>query len=92
MAPSRLEIAERLRDVPVADTFGTQAEYEAHCDVIEAAAAELDKRCGNCKSFDRDPSWSPNADKDCLRRDGMCGVPIDGSGFCHRWEPKAEGR
>lgn len=53
------------------------------------AAAELRKTCATCRHF-CDLFITEAARCDWGREAGVCPifVPVDGSGFCHRWEPK----
>lgn len=58
---------------------------------LRAVAAELRKTCATCQHFgDRS---LPVFDDNDPQLTGWCfyvsvQVPFDGSGFCHRWEPK----
>jgi len=54
--------------------------------LFDVIAAELAKTCGNCKWFvgARDEvRWAA-----CAARGGMHSIPVDGSGFCYRWESR----
>lgn len=49
------------------------------------ASAELRKTCDACRGFER-IKWGPEDKGTC--RAWNTWVPVDGSGFCHRWEAK----
>lgn len=75
---TREKMAERLHSL---SGFAHASEF----DVLSSAADELRKTCGNCEFFIK--PWSSDY-KFAVCRQGQNMVPADGSGFCHRWEPK----
>lgn len=91
--PTRAEMVQDLDEI--ADTIAaiTTEHYLGNADELfsaedavslKAAAAELAKRCDGCRYFFQDTLGTfCEADPDVNIE-----VPEDGSGFCHRWEPK----
>lgn len=60
-------------------------------DELYEAAAELRKTCATCRLFTHNARTEESSTKNipyvyCIRMSQD--LPMDGSGFCHRWEAK----
>lgn len=79
-------MAERLHSL---SGFAHASEF----DVLSSAAAELRKTCATCRFFGSRVEYSSRDNTPCCKRFmfplHIVAVPSDGSGFCHRWEPKS---
>jgi hypothetical protein len=97
MSPSRAEIIRDLHSllVLIEPHDGCSLEqFSKQCDAISSAAAELDKRCGNCKHYEVTDrrNYGIAVGHYCVVGHCIALVPDDGSGYCFRHEPKAEDR
>lgn len=64
---------------------------EGTCELLLAVTQELRRKCATCHHFIRNEGYRNGSEThppiaSCLS--WRSPVPVDGSGFCHRWEPK----